>query len=114
MMFFADEAEVPLPPHQVRIVEAAAHPSPDGYRVALSLTLTPFLEYPDLEVRLLRPDGTEERSVSIVGTMERQLLITLHVRQPVPGEYQVQIDLLYAGEVLQTHALTFALPESIG
>ena len=67
LMFFADEAEVPLPPREVRIVEAVARPSPDGYRVALSLTLTPFLEYPNLEVVLYRPDGEEERSLSIVG-----------------------------------------------
>src|SRR5512139_3385039 len=111
LMFFADEAEVPLPPREVRIVEAAARPSPDGYRVALSLTLTPFLEYPNLEVTLYRPDGLEERSLSIVGAMDRQLALTLHVKQPVPhGEYRVQVDLIHEGEVLQTQNVTFRMP----
>ncbi len=114
LMFFSDEAEVPLPPREVRIIEAAARPAPDGYRVALSLTLTPFLEYPNLEVVLYRPDGEEERSLSIVGTMERQLLVTLHVKQPVPGAYRVHIDLMYEGEVLQTQDIAFSMPEAIG
>jgi len=115
LMFFADEAEVPLPPREVRIIEVAARPSHDGYRVALSLTLTPFLEYPNLEVVLYRPDGEEERSLSIVGTMERNLLITLHVKQPVPGgAYRVQIELVYEGEVLQTQEVHFLMPEAMG
>ena len=115
LMFFADEAEVPLPPREVRIIEAAARPSPDGYRVALSLTLTPFLEYPNLEVVLFRPDGEVERSLTIVGAMERQVLVTLHVKQPVPGGiYRVQIELIYESEVLQAQHVHFTMPEAIG
>jgi len=114
LMFFSDEAEVPLPPREVRIVDAAAQPAPDGYRVTLRLTLTPFLEYPNLEVTLYRPDGAEERSLMIVGTMERELLLTLHVKQPMAGVYRVQIDLSYEGEVLQSRDVFFSLPEAIG
>ena len=115
MMFFADEAEVPLPPREVRITAATAQPSPDGRRVALQITLTPFLEYPNLEVVLLRPDGEEERSMTIVGTMDRHLALTMHVKNPVPGgEYHTQIDLIYEGEVLQTEHVTFNMPEAIG
>jgi hypothetical protein len=111
MIFFADEAEVPLPPREVRITEAAARPSSDGRRVVLDITLTPFLEYPDLEVTLYRPDGAEERSVSMIGAMERRLALTLHVNQPVPGgEYRLKIDLLYDGAVLQTQLVTFWMP----
>ena len=114
LMFFADETEVPLPPREVRILEAAAQPSPDGYRVALNVTLTPFLEYPNLEVTLYRPDGEEERSLTIVGTMERHLALTLHVKRPISGTYRVQIDLIYEGEVLQTQAVLFSMPGAIG
>ncbi len=114
MMFFADEAEVPLPPREVRITEAEARPAPDGRRVALLITLTPFLEYPNLEVLLYRPDGVEERSLTIIGTMERRLALTLHVKQPMPGEYRTQIDLIYEGDVLQTQLVTFSLPGPIG
>ncbi len=113
MMFFADEAEVPLPPREVRILEATAQPASDGRRVMLSIILTPFLEYPNLEVALLRPDGAEERSLSIIGTMERHLALTLHVGQPIPGgEYTVRIDLLHDGEVLQTETVPLVMPSA--
>jgi hypothetical protein len=112
MMFFADEAEVPLPPREVRITEAVAQPSADGRRVALSLTLTPFLEYPNLEITLYRPDGEEERSVTIIGAMERRLALTLHVKQPLSGEeYRLQIDLVHDGAVLQSQSINFRMPD---
>ena len=110
MMFFADEDEVPLPPREVRITEVKAQPLPDGRRVILNVTLTPFLEYPNLEVVLYRPDGQEERSMSIIGTMDRHLQLTLHVARPESnGEYRAQIDLIHEGEVLQTESLKFSI-----
>ena len=110
-MFFADEDEVPLPPREVRITEVKANPLPDGRRVVLNITLTPFLEYPNLEVVLYRPDGQAERSTSIIGTMDRHLQLTLHVMRPVlRGDYRAQIDLIHEGEILQTEALTFSMP----
>ena len=113
MMFFADEAEVPLPPREVRILEAVAHPAPDGHRVALNIVLTPFLEYPNLEVALLRPDGEEERSLSIIGTMDRRLALTLHVGRPEHGHpYSIRIELQHEGEVLQTKTIPFIMPTS--
>jgi hypothetical protein len=114
MMFFADEAEVPLPPREVRITEVEARPAPDGRRVALLITLTPFLEYPNLEVVLYRPDGDEERSLTVVGTMDRRLALTLHVKQPMPGEYRAQVDLIHEGDVLQTKRVVFSLLEPTG
>lgn len=114
MMFFADEAEVPLPPREVRITQVAVQPAPDGRRAALYITLTPFLEYPNLEVTVFRPDGAEDRSLSVLGTLERQLALTLHLQQSDPGEYRVRVELLHEGEVLQTQIATFSLPEPIG
>ena len=113
MMFFADEAEVPLPPREVRITAVQAQPAPDRRRVALAITLTPFLEYPDLEIVLFRPDGDEERSLSVVGTMDRHLALTLHIKQPMAGEYRAQVRLIHEGEILQTEYVAFSLPETI-
>ena len=114
MMFFADESEVPLPPREVRITEVEARPAPDGRRVALLITLTPFLEYPNLEVVLYRPDSEEERSLTVVGTMDRRLVLTLHVKQPMSGEYRARVDLIHEGDVLQTKQVAFSLLEPIG
>ena len=59
---------------------------------------------------LYRPDGEEERSLSVIGTPERSLRLTLHVKQPQPGDYRARIDLMYDGEVLQTQDVIFNLP----
>ena len=109
LMFFAADDEIPLPPHEVRLTAARAQPTPDGRRVALSITLTPFLEYPNLEVVLYRPDGAEERSLTIIGAMERSLLLTLHIQQPQTGDYRARIDLMCDGEILQTQDVIFSL-----
>ncbi|MFN8596391.1 MAG: hypothetical protein U0559_09445 [Anaerolineae bacterium] len=60
--------------------------------MAVLLTLTPFLEYPNLEVILYRPDGEEERSLTItIGTMERHFMVTLHIRQPAAAsQYRIR------------------------
>ena len=50
----------------------------------------------------------------LVCAPERHLLVTLHVKQPVPGAYRVHIDLVYDGEVLQTQDVAFSMPEAIG
>jgi hypothetical protein len=110
MLFFADEDEVPLPPREVRITEVKVNPLPDGRRVVLNVTLTPFLEYPNLEIVVYRPDGQEERSMSIIGTMDRHLQLTLHVARPEAGDYRAQIDLMHEGEILQTESLKFSIP----
>lgn len=114
LMFFSDEAEIPLPPREVRITEVAVRPATDGRRALLTILLTPFLEYPNLEVTVFRPDGEEDRSLSVIGTLERRLALTLHLTQVLPGAYRVQVDLLHEGEVLQTQNVTFSLPEPIG
>lgn len=111
MMFFADEAEAPLPPREVRILEAAVQTAPNDRRVALHILLTPFLEYPNLEITLLRPDGSEERSLSVIGAMERRLTLTLHVAQPESnGLYTVRLELQHEGETLQTQTVSFSMP----
>jgi hypothetical protein len=46
--------------------------------------------------------------------MDRHLALTLHVKQPMPGDYRAQIDLLYEGEILQTQHVTFSLLEPSG
>ena len=111
-MFFADEDEVPLPPREVHIIETAVELLLDQRRVALSVTLTPFLEYPNLEIVLFRPDGQEERTLSIIGAMDRHLNLTMHIARPVAGEYCTRIDLIYEGEVLQTETLKFVMPQN--
>ena len=112
IMFFEDEEETPRLPEAVEIVEVQVHPLPDGRRIVVQVTLTPFVEYPSFDVTLLRPDGMEERALSVVSTMERTIAITMHLSRPdLAPEYIVRVELVHAGQVLQTREARFAVPD---
>ena len=111
-MFFEDEDEAPRLPEEVEIVEVQVRPLPDGRRVAVQVTLTPFVEYPSFDVTILRPDGTEERTLSVVSAMERTTVLTMHLSRPdwVP-EYVARVELVHDGAVLQTRELRFSMSD---
>ena len=112
ILFFEDEDEAPRSPEKVEIVEVQARPLPDGRRVVVQVTLTPFIEYPSFDVTLLRADGTEERTLSVVSTMERTTALTMHLSRPDRSpEYVAQVDLIHDGAVLQTHRVSFTAPD---
>ncbi len=105
--FFDNPDEIPLPPDDVRITEVRVDPLPDGRRVVVSVKLTPFVEKPDLDVTLLR-GGVEERSLSLVGAMQPQLQLTMHLPEGDPsGSYTARIDLLHDGEIRQSETAAF-------
>jgi len=112
IMFFEDEDEAPRLPEEVEIVEVQVRPLPDGRRVAVQVTLTPFVEYPSFDVTILRPDGTEERTLSVVSAMERTTVLTMHLSRPdwVP-EYVARVELVHDGAVLRTRELRFSMSD---
>jgi hypothetical protein len=111
IMFFEDEDEAPHLPHEVEIVQVLARPLPDGRRVTIQVTLTPFIENPSFDITLLRPDGATERTLSVVSTMDRVNTLTLHLGRPEhPPEYIARVELLHAGVVLQTRDVRFSVP----
>jgi hypothetical protein len=111
ILFFEDEDEAPRLPHEVEITEVQARPLPDGRRVVIQVALTPFLESPSFDVTILRPDGTADRTLSVVSTMDRMNTLTMHLTQPerLP-EYVARVELVHAGAVLQTREVRFAMP----
>jgi len=97
-----DPPEDALPPAEVRITELRAEPWPDGQRIRVLLTLTPFRERPNLSAAILSPTGEEVASASIVETTDIQIVFTLHIREDLqPGLYTLALGLDYAdlGEV---------------
>jgi hypothetical protein len=80
MNFFDNPDETPVPKEQVAIEQAAFEPLPDGRRVRVSVTLTPFLDRPNLDISLIAPDGRIASSLAIVEALERQMDFTLHIR----------------------------------
>ncbi len=111
LMFFQDEDETARLPQDVEIVDAQVRPLPDGRRVVVQVTLTPFVEGPAFDVTILGPDGAVERTGSVVGAMERTNRLTMHLRRPpLPDLYTARIELMHAGSVLQARSVQFRLP----
>jgi hypothetical protein len=107
LSFFDDPDEAPRPPAEVRITDVRVDLLPDGRRVVVSIELTPFFEKPDLDVTLVR-DGVEERSLSVVGAMQPQMQLTMHLPSTNPsGSYRARIDLLREGRIQQTASVVF-------
>lgn len=72
-------------------------PYPDGSRVRMELTITPFLERPNLEIFARKVDGPIVAEVSVIETMTPTLEFTLHIRgvDSLPGEYILRAELYY-------------------
>ena len=108
--FFDDPSDAARPPDEVRITEVRVDPLPDGRRVVVSVTLTPFLQKPSFDVTILR-DGIEERSLSVVGAMQPEAQLTMHLPAATPGgSYLARVDLLGEGGVQQSETVAFKVP----
>jgi hypothetical protein len=105
--FFDNLDEDARPLEEVRITDVRVDVLPDGRRVAISIALTPFLEKPDIDVTLWR-DDVEERSLSVVGAMQPEMQLTLHLPSgDMGGLYTVRVDLLRQGQVQDARRVTF-------
>lgn len=85
-----------LPPEAVRFVDASVEPWPDGRRVRVHISITPFKQRPSLEAAIETTAGEEVASTSIIETMTPRLVFTMHIRrQEVTGEYLLTARLTY-------------------
>jgi hypothetical protein len=66
------------------LTELRVEPWPDGRRVRVHITLTPFQQKPSLEAVLSDTDHTPLASSSIIETADKRLVFTMHLR-PAPG-----------------------------
>lgn len=60
------------PPSDARITDYRVMPWPDGTRVTVEMGLTPFTEFPLIDVSILAEDGEVLRHTSMVGAIERR------------------------------------------
>lgn len=103
-------------PADVRFDEVHVEPWPDGRRVRVHMTLTPFKERPNLEAVITNRDGDEVATIMIVENLDTRLVFTMHIRQPEPkGPYTLAARVLYeqAGMV-DEKTVPFSLPEPPG
>jgi hypothetical protein len=90
------------PPAEVHVTSLRAEPWPDGRRIRVLVTVTPFLERPDVTAFIYDSAGEEVSTVNIVETMDVRMAFTMHIRSPqVSGRYTLTAALSYeaAGEV---------------
>lgn len=90
-------------PDVVRVTDYRVMPWPDGTRVTVELGLTPFRQFPAMDISIVAEDGEILRMVSVVGTLERRPAPTLHLPRREPGTRLLAvIEMLCDGAITQT------------
>lgn len=85
-----------LPPAEVRVTSLRVEPWPDGRRIRVLVSLTPFLERPNLYASIQNAQGDEVSSAVIVETMDNQMVFTMHIRaEEVGGVYTLTLSITY-------------------
>jgi hypothetical protein len=85
-----------LPLDEVRFVEVHVEPWPDGRRLRVHITLTPFTTPPNLQATLLNEQDEEIASANIIETVVERLVFTMHIpAQAVGSQYKLAADLMY-------------------
>jgi hypothetical protein len=72
------------PPSDARVTDYRVMPWPDGRRVTVEMGLTPFKEFPSIDVSILTPEGEVLRYTSMVGAMERRPAPTMWLPRGIP------------------------------
>ncbi len=94
-----DEGEdipLPRPKAEVRFTESKVTPLADGRRVKLYFALTPFVERPSVDMRVINAVGKEVATMSLIEAMDTEFDFTVHLRGPQPqGEHTLRLTLFY-------------------
>ncbi len=96
-IFFHDPDDVPLKPEDVRIRTLEAKPWPDGKRVAVRFEITPFLQRPNIEVKIFNSNQEEVAELNVVEVLELKMDFTMHIREPNPeGTFKISMRIHYS------------------
>jgi hypothetical protein len=109
---FVGPEQIPVPPEHVRVLRARAEPYADRRRVRVSVSLTPFLERPDVDLRIVDPPGATVAEASVIECVEPDFELTLHLRQaPDADRCRLDVTVHYPDRALEHRlSLDFALP----
>jgi hypothetical protein len=90
------ELPAPRPRAEVRLGDIAVRPYPDGRRMKLHFSLTPFAERPSVDMTVTNAAGQEVASLHLIEAMDDAFDFTVHLRGPEPhGEHQMRLVLFY-------------------
>lgn len=97
IQFFDNRDDAPKNRDDVRILRARTEMAPEGRRVAVDMELTPFIERPTIEIRLVNDRGESAGLTNIIESLDRIIRVVMHMRDKTPAEqYQAQIRIYYA------------------
>ncbi len=95
-IFFFDDGPAPLPKKDVHIDHVKAHPYPDGKRVQVTITLSPFLEKPNLAIRINDHNNEVIVTAEVLEPISVTTEITLHIKPSSPQlSHSLIVDLYY-------------------
>ena len=95
-IFFFDDGPPPLPKDKVHIASVEAHPYPDGTRVQVAITLSPFLEKPNLAISITDQNNDVLVSAEILEPISITTEITLHIKPTSPQHiHTLTVNLYY-------------------
>lgn len=94
--FYDDPEKAPKSREDVRLNDLGLYVYPDGRRIAVGFNLTPFIEKPCLEVRVVNAHGEPAGWLNVIETMETNFSITIHLRDKEPtNQYEVTAVVYY-------------------
>ncbi|MBP6469212.1 MAG: hypothetical protein KBE23_21955 [Chloroflexi bacterium] len=97
IQFFDDPLETPKSREDVRLNDLGLYVYADGRRVAVGFNLTPFLEKPCIEVRVVNERGEPAGWLNVIETIETNFSLTMHLRDREPTQrYEVTAVVYYA------------------
>lgn len=95
--FFDDPSKAPKAREDVRLNDLGIFVYPDGRRVAVGFNLTPFIERPCIEVRVVNERGEAAGWLNVIETLEANFSLTMHLRDKEPTElYEATAVVYYA------------------
>jgi hypothetical protein len=105
-----------LPPAGIRFSELRVEPWPDGRRLRVHLTLTPFQKNPNLDVVLTDSNAQVIASSAIIETAENRMVFTMHIRTPqTTGQYELSATISYPEiGVVDQQSISFDIRQSAG
>ncbi len=83
-------------PSDVRFIELRVEPWPDGRRVRVHVSITPFQQNPNLDAVISDSTGQEVAHSSIIEIADVRFVFTMHIRsEAVHGQYNLVARLGY-------------------
>jgi hypothetical protein len=95
IQFFDDPLESPKSREDVRLKNLGLYVYEDGRRVAVGFDLTPFIERPSIEVRVVNARGEKAGWLNVVETLDANFSLTMHMRDAKPTEMYEATAIVY-------------------